>query len=770
MKRQWAIVNRSSFFKDNLMKIIKFLFAGVGILLLVAVIGIGIFLATFDANQYKQDLAQLVKKQTGRELEFEGDIGLTLYPALGMKLGSLSFSNAPGFGAQPMLAVEKASVSVDVLSLFSFSPQIDQLLLNGLNVNLQINKQGQTNWDDLVAKDSAPAADPASAQQPTKEPTEEPSTGGLPAIAGSFGGLNITNASILWKDDSSGVEYQVKDLSLISGLIEPGTEFPLELNMLVSSPQQLQSSVTLTSNVTLDLPTILLSGLKLKTSARGAIIPVDKVDIDLSGDVSFGLESNQLAIKGFTTQVNSRGGVLQQADVKLAGEIGFDLTKQLLTIAVLDLQASLLDPSLPAGKIKTGLSSSQLTMALPSNSVELKDLQLALNENVFKGFVKVNDYTRPSVDFALSAPSLNVDELMGESAGPDPQPSNQAEPPAEDVQISLPMELLRSLQLNGKLEVGELVAQKLTFNDVLLEVTANKGVLDLKPLRMNLYDGTFDGSVQVNVQGKQPRYRVTKKLSSFQIGRFLMDFMGDDMVSGNANLSVNLQTGGEWLSELKSRLDGDMDILVKDGALKGFNLRHSLESAKAKLRGNSVPDQEAKKTDFSALSLSGVIKQGVFTSQDLNMQAPLIRVNGKGSADIAKETVDYLVNAKVVGTTKGQQGGNADELSGMTIPVAITGAWMSPKIDVQLDEMLKARLDAQKARISEQVAKEKAALQQTLAAEKEKLKAAQEKEAAARKEQLEKQKQLVEAEEKARLEAKKQEAQKKLEDKLKKLF
>ena len=267
------------------MKIIKLLFAGVGILLLVAVIAIGIFLATFDANQYKQDLSQLVQQQTGRKLEFQGDIGLTLYPALGMKLGSLSFANAAGFGTQPMLTVEKASVSVDVLSLLSFSPQIDQLLLNGLNVNLQKNKQGQTNWDDLVAKDTLPAQEPGSTQQPA----EQSDTAGLPAIAGSFGGLNITNANLLWKDDTSGVEYEVKDLSLISGRIEPGIQFPLELNMSVSSPQQLQSTINLRSNVTLDLPTILLSGLTLKTSAAGAMIPVDKVDIDLSGDVSFGL-------------------------------------------------------------------------------------------------------------------------------------------------------------------------------------------------------------------------------------------------------------------------------------------------------------------------------------------------------------------------------------------------------------------------------------------------------------------------------------------------
>jgi len=752
------------------MKILKLLLMGIGIVLLISIIVVGIFLATFDANQYKQDLSQLVEQQTGRRLEFKGDIGLTLYPALGMKLGSLSFSNAPGFGQQPMLAVDHASVSVDVLSLLSFSPAIDQLVLDGLNVNLQKNKQGQTNWDDLVAGDDASADQPG----PATDSSDKTAAGGMQALAGSFGGLNITRANLLWKDDSSGVSYQVKDLSLISGRIEQGLEFPLQLKMVVQSPQQLQASVELTSQVLLDQQMLKLSSLKLKTEASGEMVPVDNVTIDLSGDVSYGLDSQQLSIKGFATKLQSRGGVLEQADVKLAGEIGFDLNHKQLNVGALDLQATLTDAVVPAGKITTGLSSSELVLALSKNSLELKDIQLALNDNRFEGFINVRDYTRPAIDFALTTPSFNVDQLLGESTGPAPQAASDSEQPAEDIQITLPMELLRDLQMKGRLEVGTLVAQKLTFTDVLLQVNADKGVLDLKPLKMNLYDGTFEGAVQVNAQGEKPMYRVSKKLSSFQVGQFMKDFMGDEKVSGNANLEVDLQTRGEWLSELKSQLDGDMKILIKDGALKGFNLRHELDAAKAKLKGKKVPEQEAKQTDFSALSISGVIKQGVFSSDDLNMQAPLVRVGGTGSADLVKETVDYQVNAKIVGTTKGQQGGEADDLSGLDLPVAITGPWVSPKIDVQLDEMMKARLNAEKAKISEQIAKEKAAVQKQLAAEKAKLKAAQQKKLDAEKARLKKQQELAEAERKAELEAKKkaekERAKKKLEDKLKKLF
>ena len=64
--------------------------------------------------------------------------------------------------------------------------------------------------------------------------------------------------------------------------------------------------------------------------------------------------------------------------------------------------------------------------------------------------------------------------------------------------------------------------------------------------------------------------------------------------------------------------------------------------------------------------------------------------------------VDYLVNTKLVGTTEGQQGDTADDLAGLSIPVRIKGPFTDPEIDVQLDDMLKAKVEAEKARIEAQ--------------------------------------------------------------------
>jgi AsmA protein len=195
-----------------------------------------------------------------------------------------------------------------------------------------------------------------------------------------------------------------------------------------------------------------------------------------------------------------------------------------------------------------------------------------------------------------------------------------------------------------------------------------------------------------------------------------------------------------------------MSLAFLDGALNGFNLRQSIDVARARLSGDKAPPEEMLKTDFSSLTISGLINNGVFSSDDLDLQAPLLRVGGKGSANLVEETVDFIVDAKLVGSIEGQQGEGADDLSGLEIPVGIKGPFDDPKIDVLLDEMLKAKAKAEKARLKAEIKQQKEQLKKQLEVEKKAL-------TESKKREFE-----------AKMEVEEAKAKKKLEDKLKNLF
>jgi AsmA protein len=648
-------------------KLIKFCLTVIGVAVIFVVAIAGVFIATFDANQYKQDLSDLVRDSTGRDLQFYGDVGLTFYPALGMELGALSLSNAAGFASEPMVKVNKVSISVDVASIIAFSPEIDELILDGLEINLQKNGKGITNWDDLKKTEAAQASNTQSSAKASESSAS--SSGSEPMkINGAFGGLNITNAQLSWVDAQAGAEYQVQNLTIKTGRITPDEPFDFQLQVGLESKDEI------------------------------------KAEFDLVAQIQYLFDQGQLNLSALAVNISAVG------------------------------------KPFPLGKIQVGIASELIELNPQKRSVSLKGLVLTLDDNRITGEVNVTDTAQPALNFKLASDNLDIDALLGTppvQPAPEPVPETEGEPEVVD---------------KAEKDFG---------------VSANNGVVNLDPIKMNLYDGSFSGQVRLDARADLPKYSVNKNFKGIQIGKLLTDFSGEDRVSGALNANVSVITQGEWLSALKKNSNGDVKLAFKDGALNGFNIRYSIVKARAKLKFESPPPLQNRKTDFSSLELSGVIKNGVFISNDLNLQAPAMRVSGEGQADLNNNTVNYLVNAKLVGTSKGQDGGTADDLFGLLIPVRIDGPFVNPKIDVQYDEMLKnkaaqkaaslkaklrAELDEQRALIAEQ----KAALQKQIDEERAKLKES-------KKIELENKRRVLEAEAKAIAE----EAKKNL---LKKLF
>ncbi len=611
-------------------KLMRFLMLGLvaGIAFLVAIVAI--FLAVFDANAYKDDLSELVRAKTGRDLEFVGDVSLTIYPALGMKLGAMRFSNPPSFGGQPMIKVEEASVSVDFASLITMTPEIDKLVLRDLDVFLVRNEAGVTNWDDLVPADK-PVAQGARADDKT--------TGGM-SLRGAFGGLDLQNIRLVWLDRQAGTEFRITDLDISTGRIEPNKPFPLAL--------------------------------KLDASAAGDI----DINIDLKSEVEYLIDRQQLT---------------------------------------------------------------------------LESLSLGLNRFRLDGRVQLSDFSQPVLRFDLESEELDVDSLLaasgfGEEDNLEAANAPAGTSPAEDTPIELPVETLRGLDIDGRLAIAQMKLQNLRMSDVRVTLKAKDGIVALGPITMKTYSGTVEVAATVDVRGAVPVYEISKKIDGVEVGGMLVDYAALDTLSGALSADVEVRTRGESVRQLRANSDGRMKLAVLDGALKGVNIRQSIEAAKAKLRGEPPPPRQDLKTDFSSLSLAGVISQGVFSSNDLDLQAPLLRARGSGSANLVDNTINYLVNAKLVGTAEGQQGKAADELAGLEIPVSIKGPFAAPKIDVLLDEMLKARADAEKARLKGEIEAQKRAVQEALEAEKKALEDS-------RRRELEKRKEI----ERAKLEQKKQE-------------
>ena len=100
--------------------------------------------------------------------------------------------------------------------------------------------------------------------------------------------------------------------------------------------------------------------------------------------------------------------------------------------------------------------------------------------------------------------------------------------------------------------------------------------------------------------------------------------------------------------------------------------------------------RETQKTDFSELSGTYTITNGIVRNTDLALKSPLLRLSGAGTVDLPRRTVDYRVEPKLAMTTEGQ--GSRQEVAGIMVPVVITGPWDDLSYRPDLGGMVKEQL------------------------------------------------------------------------------
>jgi AsmA protein len=73
------------------------------------------------------------------------------------------------------------------------------------------------------------------------------------------------------------------------------------------------------------------------------------------------------------------------------------------------------------------------------------------------------------------------------------------------------------------------------------------------------------------------------------------------------------------------------------------------------------------------------------------MKSPFIRLEASGKADLAKKTLDFLVDPKAVGTIKGQ--GDEKARRGIMVPIIVSGTFDAPKFRPDLKRIITQQID-----------------------------------------------------------------------------
>jgi len=147
---------------------------------------------------------------------------------------------------------------------------------------------------------------------------------------------------------------------------------------------------------------------------------------------------------------------------------------------------------------------------------------------------------------------------------------------------------------------------------------------------------------------------------------------------------------------------GVITLNAKDGAIQGVDVKNVVDGAynyyqkfkgvEASNEGQASEGKSSSNDETKFAELFGTFKlnDNVITNNDFSMKAPLFRVAGEGVIDIAKQTLDYVVDVKLVASTDGQGGESRDKLRGIPIPIRFSGDLTAPNYSIDIKRMAKA--------------------------------------------------------------------------------
>jgi hypothetical protein len=570
--------------------------AGGLVVVLVAVVVAGVaILGSMDFNEYKGLIAEQAKEATGRDLQIAGDLHLEISLNPAIAVDGVTFANAD-WGSRPaMVTVKHFAAEVALLPLLSGQVVVNRLLVEGVDLLAETDRNGVGNWE--FAAGEKPAASEAESG---------------PATLPSVDKILMRDIKITYKDGVAGTEHRVAldELTAAAGSVD--------------APVKIDAAGSLNDKIFKIAGT--LGSVAQMTSSDG-VYPVD-------------VTAEALGVKSsYTGTLGTPGGNLA-VDGKLA--VAVTSLKKTLSEAseiVPDLKGM---PQIGADKIDLA---SQLKF--DGKTVTLGGMTLVAGKTDLAGNVTAAVSGRPNVDVTLTSNLIDLDELL-------PASEEQADAPAEkpaDGRVfpkdPLPLDGLKAADAKVAFDGKKIVIQGNQIDDVSVRLTLKGGNLQVQPFSAVVAGTKVSGNVGLNGAVSVPTLVAKLNAVDLDYGELLKQRGLTDIATGKLDADVDVKGAGASVRALMASLNGKLFVKTENGRIDSSALNIVSSDVMSAFPGFNSKDDKTLQCGVVNFD----IKDGIASAKALVFETGGLSAIGVGTVDLREERLNLVIDPRAKQTS-----------------------------------------------------------------------------------------------------------------------
>ncbi|NHZ46079.1 AsmA family protein, partial [Nitratidesulfovibrio liaohensis] len=518
---------------------------------------------------------------------------------------------------------------------------------------------------------------------PAPQSAQPSAPGGAP-LAVAVDTLSVKGASLSFRDMGTGQQFRARDLNVNVNGLAPGGD-PADIRLAVAMSGQkpdIEADLSLTAKVQSDLDgsVLRIDGLTVTLTPKGGVVPAGLGKVELAGDLTVHtvpqrVDIARLSLSTPTIKVGANGTAALGAQsfeglVTLAGS-------PRKTLESLGMPVRTADPkALDALDLKLDVQAAPAKVDVRSITGKLDDTAIQGKASAVPGAVQV-------IRAELALDAIDVDRYLPPEGdkGKAPEKGAAPAPPATAKDgktapqngTAEAKKSLRGIDADVTFKAGRLVASKVPMTNVLVRLVADKGLVRINPLQLNLGGGAVNGDITADTRAEATRSRIVTTVKGVEVGELQQAALGKRHVSARTDVKTDLTATGDDWNAAKHTLAGTASLAMTQGTIHGFQIiPEGIKGAESKRAG-------ASGQKFDSLTASIRADKGVVSNKDLKFVSPGIGATGAGTADLGRNVVDYAATLDVTGLPK--------------IPIKISGALDSPSYGVDPAKMLMNTLE-----------------------------------------------------------------------------